>query len=189
MGERDGGISEGRETVMKGCYQGRLGLTLIELLLVIGIIAVLAGIIWCVFAPVRERARIVYCVNNLKQLYLALEMYRADYGGVEPVGRREYWELGLPPALELLKPYLKKEVNCPLGPLFWQVWKGKVLGDSGPVFAEVIEKRDGEFPISADANHNPRGIWERPWLFVIVLRLNGQVEQKRVWHAKGSHEW
>jgi len=56
----------------------RRGLTLVELLLVIGIIAVLAGIIWCAFAPVRERARIVYCVNNLKQLHLALEMYRAE---------------------------------------------------------------------------------------------------------------
>jgi len=76
--------------VMKGCYQGRLGLTLIELLLVIGIIAVLAGIIWCVFAPVRERARQVHCINNLKQLHHALMLYREDYGAyAEP-------EIGIP---------------------------------------------------------------------------------------------
>jgi prepilin-type N-terminal cleavage/methylation domain-containing protein len=56
---------------MKGCHQGRLGLTLIELLLVIGIIAVLAGIIWCVFAPVRERARQAVCLGNLRQVWLA----------------------------------------------------------------------------------------------------------------------
>lgn len=180
---------KGRQRSFEWQVVFRSGLTLIELLLVIGIIAVLAGIIWCVFAPVRERARIVYCVNNLKQLHSALEMYRADYGGVEPVGRREYWELGLPTTIECLKPYLQREIKCPLGPLFWQVWEGKVLGDSGPIFSEVIEKRGDKFPISADANHNPRGIWERPWKFVIVLRLNGQVEQKRMWHAKGSHGW
>jgi prepilin-type N-terminal cleavage/methylation domain-containing protein len=88
---------------MKGCHQGRLGLTLIELLLVIGIIAVLAGIIWCVFAPVRERARQAVCLGNLRQVWLALQAYRDDHEGLDPDGTpKEFWELGLPDSICVL---------------------------------------------------------------------------------------
>jgi len=75
------------------------GLTLIELVLVCAIIAVLVGIVWVVMAPVREKARQVYCINNLKQIHHAFMLYREDYGGyAEPeIGRpRDPAELGLP---------------------------------------------------------------------------------------------
>lgn len=60
------------------------GFTLIELLVVIAIIAVLAAILFPVFARVREKARQASCQSNLKQLYLANEMYRSDYDGLSP---------------------------------------------------------------------------------------------------------
>ncbi len=76
------------------------GLTLIELVVVCGIIAVLAGIVWVVTAPAREKGRLVTCINNLRQIGLAYQLYRQEWDGIDPEkGRRlQWWELGLPKA-------------------------------------------------------------------------------------------
>jgi prepilin-type N-terminal cleavage/methylation domain-containing protein len=55
------------------------GFTLIELLVVISIIAILAAILFPVFAQARERARLTTCASNLRQLGLANRMYAQDY--------------------------------------------------------------------------------------------------------------
>jgi prepilin-type N-terminal cleavage/methylation domain-containing protein/prepilin-type processing-associated H-X9-DG protein len=57
----------------------RRGFTLIELLVVIAIIAILAAILFPVFAQARDKARSVSCLSNMKQLGLALTMYLQDY--------------------------------------------------------------------------------------------------------------
>ena len=57
----------------------RRGFTLIELLVVIAIIAILAAILFPVFAKAREKARQASCSSNLKQVGLAAIQYRADY--------------------------------------------------------------------------------------------------------------
>jgi prepilin-type N-terminal cleavage/methylation domain-containing protein/prepilin-type processing-associated H-X9-DG protein len=59
--------------------RGRHGFTLIELLVVIAIIAILAAILFPVFARAREKARTASCQSNLKQLALAWHMYTQDY--------------------------------------------------------------------------------------------------------------
>lgn len=59
----------------------RRGFTLIELLVVIAIIAILAAILFPVFARARENARKTSCLSNLKQMGTAFQMYQQDYDG------------------------------------------------------------------------------------------------------------
>src|SRR3954463_11293138 len=98
---------------MLRCRAPRSGFTLIELLVVIAIIAILAAILFPVFAQAREKARQTGCLNNCKQLGIALMMYAGDYA--DP----------LPPAKIGSSPPFRH--NCatagegyPLYPAFWQ---------------------------------------------------------------------
>lgn len=63
----------------------RRGFTLIELLVVIAIIAILAAILFPVFAKVKENANRTRCINNFKQIYAALMMYCDDTQGFMPM--------------------------------------------------------------------------------------------------------
>jgi prepilin-type N-terminal cleavage/methylation domain-containing protein len=67
---------EGKATMRRNPRQG---FTLIELLVVIAIIAILAAILFPVFARAREQARKTVCLSNLKQIGLAALMYVQDY--------------------------------------------------------------------------------------------------------------
>lgn len=62
----------------------RLGFTLIELLVVIAIIAILAAILFPVFATAKERGRQAKCLSNLKQLTVAFHQYVDDNDGLTP---------------------------------------------------------------------------------------------------------
>src|SRR5437870_2678725 len=64
--------------------------TLIELLVVIAIIAILAAILFPVFAQAREKARAISCVSNEKQLATGILMYNQDYDGRLPI----FWYSG-----------------------------------------------------------------------------------------------
>lgn len=70
----------------------RRGFTLIELLVVIAIIAILAAILFPVFARAREKARQSSCLSNVKQLMLAFMQYKQDYDERWPV---MYWNSSL----------------------------------------------------------------------------------------------
>jgi prepilin-type N-terminal cleavage/methylation domain-containing protein/prepilin-type processing-associated H-X9-DG protein len=70
----------------KTAGQTSTGFTLIELLVVIAIIAILAAILFPVFAQAREKARTASCLSNVKQLGLGFIMYVQDYDEHFPFG-------------------------------------------------------------------------------------------------------
>jgi prepilin-type N-terminal cleavage/methylation domain-containing protein/prepilin-type processing-associated H-X9-DG protein len=148
--------------------QQRRGFTLIELLVVIAIIAILAAILFPVFARAREKARQANCLNNVKQLALALHMYIGDYDETIPFG-----ELRSPPgpvpnfagwtsgvwyhtALwpDLLLPYIQNRqiFLCPSTSSWlgygWNVYIGYVGGDIdrvGPTY-QGVKMADVKYP-------------------------------------------
>jgi prepilin-type N-terminal cleavage/methylation domain-containing protein/prepilin-type processing-associated H-X9-DG protein len=91
----------------------RHGFTLIELLVVIAIIAILAAILFPVFAQAREKARSITCTSNLKELALAYQMYVQDYDETFPYtafydaakSAQIYW-------LTVIDPYVKGGVRA-----------------------------------------------------------------------------
>ncbi len=102
------------------------GFTLIELLVVIAIIAILAAILFPVFATAREKARQTTCVSNMRNLLMASAQYAQDYDEVLnrirvwnypwqqifPDPTRANWALG---AEDMLMPYMRNEqlLACP----------------------------------------------------------------------------
>lgn len=101
--------------------RSRYGFTLIELLVVIAIIAILAAILFPVFAQAREKARQASCQSNLKQMGTAVRMYTDDNDGMY-VGTYSYpagwnacphWTW-----IDVVQPYIKnlKVFDCPSSP-------------------------------------------------------------------------
>jgi prepilin-type N-terminal cleavage/methylation domain-containing protein/prepilin-type processing-associated H-X9-DG protein len=88
----------------------RRAFTLIELLVVIAIIAILAAILFPVFAQARDKARQATCLSNMKQMGLGHDMYTQDYDETlvpaiqwqEDNSASKYW-------YELIQPYLKNK--------------------------------------------------------------------------------
>ncbi|HZO91821.1 MAG TPA: DUF1559 domain-containing protein [Chthonomonadaceae bacterium] len=86
--------------------------TLIELLVVIAIIAILAAILFPVFAQAREKARGISCVSNLKQLGTSVLMYAQDYDETYPMAVQNDWNESWPVKVQ---PYVKSfdVFRCP----------------------------------------------------------------------------
>jgi len=89
--------------------QSKRGFTLIELLVVIAIIAILASILFPVFAKAREKARQTTCLSKIRQLAVAAQMYNQDNNGRLPGIKTNPWDT-------VLSPYLGGNpamFNCP----------------------------------------------------------------------------
>jgi prepilin-type N-terminal cleavage/methylation domain-containing protein/prepilin-type processing-associated H-X9-DG protein len=89
----------------------KIGFTLIELLVVIAIIAILAAILFPVFARARENARRASCMSNEKQIGIAVMQYLQDYDERymhQDEGASYYW-------FDPLQPYIRSEqvFRCP----------------------------------------------------------------------------
>jgi len=95
----------------------KFGFTLIELLVVIAIIAILAAILFPVFAQAREKARAISCISNLKQIGLAVTMYTQDYDETLPFAwsAQGGW-------YNVLDPYIKNGQSANLNYATGAVW-------------------------------------------------------------------
>lgn len=159
------------------------GLTLMELLIVIGIIAVLAGLLFPVFVTIRERARIVYCINNLKQVGNALHMYAQDYDGyappyanhviLTPIAEKVFLPNSDDPSLfeGAYIPYTKDRQIwfCPLDPLagvdtrippegdLWHYWNG-YNHKATSYLIESVNAIRGIAPVRIDSPPNPKQV-------------------------------
>jgi len=99
----------------------RSGFTLIELLVVIAIIAILAAILFPVFARARAKGAEITCLSNMKQMGIALQMYQGDNNGTwAPACTRE---TAPPPA------------GVPANPAKW--WLGWDNNNSPPVYSDL----------------------------------------------------
>lgn len=90
--------------------------TLIELLVVIAIIAILAAILFPVFAQARDKARHTACLSNTRQMGMAVYMYVMDYEDSLPSVAMMWQGVGTPPSwIELIQPYSKSRLlnRCP----------------------------------------------------------------------------
>ena len=120
-------------------FQKKHGFTLIELLVVIAIIAILAAILFPVFAKAREKARQTTCTNNQKQIATAATMYAQDNNETFP-GQATFWQdINVPAAV----------TECPT----YGVTKGNGYGYNIWVGGDVTNAQNG--PKSLGAIPNP----------------------------------
>jgi len=122
--------------------------TLIELLVVIAIIAVLAAILFPVFAQAREKARQAACLSNLKQIGLAIAQYNQDFDECFPCGMYQNAGKGANGGngwAGQIYPYAKNNAvfTCP-------------NDDSPPVANETVISYGYNQQLDADTGNNPR---------------------------------
>ncbi|MCE5238073.1 prepilin-type N-terminal cleavage/methylation domain-containing protein [bacterium] len=190
----------------------RRGFTLIELLVVIAIIAILAAILFPVFAKAREKARQSSCLSNTKQLILGVLQYAQDYDETLPYYRvvsaaypsvwydrdnsaandRHFW-------MEGVEPYLKNTqvLSCPSqgnltssgGKLLPQyAYNGVAGGQRLAVFSNVSQKIILGDIGKIDSTRTPTGYLEN-W-FVNAYSGNTSWSQYfwwSEWHNNGGN--
>jgi len=123
----------------------RRAFTLIELLVVIAIIAILAAILFPVFAQAREKARAISCMSNIKQVELASQMYLQDYDETMVLGYtidtnsagQSWWPL-------LLQPYIKT----------WDIYRCPDTGDPLSIWGGGPNDWYGNWMVFATIGYN-----------------------------------
>jgi len=115
--------------------QTRYGFTLIELLVVIAIIAILAAILFPVFAKAREKARQAQCQSNVRQLVIGVQMYMQDHEQRFPDKDAVWADISFPPKTLACPTYGVKKGN---GYGYNSGISGKALSDKGMLEAQMV---------------------------------------------------
>ncbi len=121
------------------------GFTLIELLVVIAIIAILAAILFPVFARAREKARVATCQSNQRQIAATVQMYAQDHEESLPSETTMWSDISIDPGI-LVCP--TKGKSTPNGYIFIRDMAGYPLGQMTDPTTEML---------TADGQHTPTG--------------------------------
>jgi len=181
------------------------GYTIIEVLVVVGIIVVIVALVFPVFATIRENGRMAKCTSNLHQWGTAIQMYRDDWGGIDPEPGKtisSMYELGFPPITEypgFLSAFGLSAQEVRFCPSARELAPGRLdpyytffqaIPDPDPVELEAFAKRGGDVPLMACLSHNaePDPARNPTWgiLRVLVLRVNQRVHVRRMSSQTGS---
>jgi prepilin-type N-terminal cleavage/methylation domain-containing protein/prepilin-type processing-associated H-X9-DG protein len=151
--------------------KGPSGFTLIELLIVIAIIAILAGILFPVFAQARAKARQTTCASNLRQIGMAIAMYRDDWGYYVPaiLGPRTWMEVDHGKQ-GLIDPYLRNEGvrQCPSRRI--PIARYCMNGWSGVVFGQPETSPQGQPDAMVPRPSTTLIVWEHQVPFPLCIR-------------------
>jgi prepilin-type N-terminal cleavage/methylation domain-containing protein/prepilin-type processing-associated H-X9-DG protein len=120
---------------MKTPRRTQSGFTLIELLVVIAIVAILAAILFPVFAKAREKARQTACLNNARQISTMALLYAQDHEDALPTSESFWGSLNLDQGLVVCPTAGKKMTNAYA---FNTKLDGKALGDIANHSAAVL---------------------------------------------------
>jgi prepilin-type N-terminal cleavage/methylation domain-containing protein/prepilin-type processing-associated H-X9-DG protein len=133
------------------------GFTLIELLVVIAIIGILAGLLFPVLGRTKAKSRDTYCLNNLRQLGLAVASYAQDYNSHLPAAAENPAIPPTPPLpriRDLLSPYVGDNAGvfkCPNDQANWFAKVGSSYEWSALNNGNIIDKpRGGLLSLSSD---------------------------------------
>ena len=190
----------------------RQGMTLVELLIVVAIIAVMAGLSMSVLMRVRQRAYLATCISNLRQLVQAVHMYEDDWGTVPIEERVKTLEGSYGFVMQLLYPYVNNNDTVFLCPADFTGgrfhYAEDALGNPKPYNPKIIVWKGREWLTSYDyfvdnvafkvfGRGDPRlkpnsplfsCLWHIPNLRVEVLaRYNGVVEVTPAGFYKDLH--
>jgi prepilin-type N-terminal cleavage/methylation domain-containing protein len=156
------------------------GLTFVEVLIGIVVIAIVAAIVIAVAGPIKKKSDLAICYSNMRKIHMALEVYRSQFGGAEKlVG--DAASLGLPYSWlhrGTLNPIIGTwdEWKCPapkhtgretMPGYKYMVWPNE---PGNPPYEEVTARYQGKTPILLDFNHNNHA----------VVNINSPIQPKRI---------